>query len=369
MSKRFSSQVAIVTLVALGVLKLFELVAPVPESRAGQEVAFSGRTEEEQRTIEIYRKAKEAVVFIATVTLTVDPFDFFRGVQREEGSGTGVIVDAQKGLVLTNLHVIKDAANIKITLSDQRHYGARLLGYDQEYDVAVLKLIDPPANLTSIPWGDSSRLDVGQQVLAIGNPFGLSSTLTSGIISSLDRTVRSPTGKLMRGLVQTDASINPGNSGGPLIDLDGKLIGITTAILSQSGDSAGIGFAVPINQLRRILPELIKTGKVLRPYVGWVLADTNHGPMVQRVLPNTPAEQAGITPFERAVSGAFLRGFIRDFEGADLVYAINDERVKSSEEVEQRVASADHDKEIEVTLRRGGINGAQRKVRVSPVLR
>ena len=340
-------------------------------SAGGSDVASplgGGRSDDEERVIRVYKSAKDAVVFITTVTLTVDPFDVFRGVQKEEGSGTGLIVDAKRGIVLTNLHVIQDATNIKITLSNSRNYRARLVGYDDEYDVAALQLIDPPAGLISLAFADSTKLEVGQKVLAIGNPFGLSNTLTTGVISSLDRTVRSPGGRLMRGLIQTDASINPGNSGGPLLDSMGRLIGVNTAILSRSGDSAGIGFAVPINHLKRILPELIATGKVLKPKIGWILADTNQGPMVQRVLEGGPAEKAGIEPFERPVEDAFLRGYVRDFERADLIYKVNGTRVFNSDEVESLVVQNDPQKAIEFTLRRGGINGPERRVTITPVL-
>lgn len=227
------------------------------------------RSDEESRVIEVYKRVNEAVVFISTLSRP-DPFDFLPEFQYREGSGSGLIVNAEKGIILTNLHVIQDADKVEIFLADGRNYPARLLGHDAEYDLAVLQLLEAPKKLTALSFGDSSQLEVGQRVLAIGNPHGLDRTLTQGIVSSLNRTVRNPNNYLMRGLIQTDAAINPGNSGGPLLDVDGRVIGITTAILSKSGDSAGIGFAVPINQIARILPELITTGRVLRPKLGWV---------------------------------------------------------------------------------------------------
>ncbi|MCB0333610.1 MAG: trypsin-like peptidase domain-containing protein, partial [Bdellovibrionales bacterium] len=216
---------------------------------------------------------------------------------------------------------------------------------------------------------DSAKVEVGQKVLAIGNPHGLDRTLTMGIVSSLNRTVKNPNGYLMKGLVQTDAAINPGNSGGPLIDLSGRLIGMNTAILSKSGDSAGIGFAVPINQIRRVLPELVATGKVLRPEVGWILLDTERGPMVFRVQPGSPAEQAGIQPIERTVGTAFLRGVVRDFSRADVVVEVNGQPVYSREDVDDVVSNSPRGASLTLTLQRGGDLRATRKVTIKPVLR
>ncbi len=326
------------------------------------------RSEEDKENIAVYKATNEAVVFITTITLTVDPNDIFMEVQPREGTGSGIIVDAERGTILTNLHVIQDAHRIEISLANGQSYKAKLLGFDEESDLAVLQLHEPPKGLASVKFADSSKLEVGQRVLAIGNPFGLNRTLTTGIISSLDRVVRSPKGHMMRGLIQTDASINPGNSGGPLLDMAGRLIGINSAILSQSGDSAGIGFAVPINQIKRVLPELIATGKVLRPKLGWLLADTTQGPMVRRVQQGGPADQAGVQPFERRVDDVFLQGYVRDLDRADLVYKVNGIRVTSKDEVEDLISRASQGADLVVVLRRGGIDGREREVRIKPVL-
>ncbi|NLF24890.1 MAG: trypsin-like serine protease [Deltaproteobacteria bacterium] len=331
-------------------------------------VAAAWRSQEEQRMIKAYKQARDAVVFITTVTLTVDPFDFFATIQPQRGSGSGIVVDAAKGIIITNLHVIQNARAIEIIVSNGQAVPARLLGYDQDYDIAVLQLKNPPRHLVSLPYGDSDGLEVGQQVLAIGNPFGLNHTLTTGIVSSLDRTVRSPSGALMKGLIQTDAAINPGNSGGPLLDMDGRLIGMNTAILSQSGDSAGIGFAVPVSQIKRILPELIATGKVLRPEMGWILVDTNKGVMVRRVVPGGPADKAGLEPIERMVDNVFARGYVRDFDRADLIVAVNGKRVVNRDQVESLIATAGS-REVNLLVRRGGGNGPERKLKVFPVLK
>ncbi|MCO6432142.1 MAG: trypsin-like peptidase domain-containing protein [Deltaproteobacteria bacterium] len=335
---------------------------------AQSEVSRAWRTDEEERTIQIYKSSSNAVVFISTITFEVDPFDAFMDVKPREGTGSGFIIDAKRGIILTNLHVLQAAQKIEIILEDGQDHKARLLGFDQEYDIAVLQLVDPPKDLVSLKFGDSSKVEVGQRVLAIGNPFGLNRSLTTGIISSLDRSVKSPNGNVMKGLIQTDAAINPGNSGGPLLDMEGRIIGINTAILSQSGDSSGIGFAIPINQIKRVLPELIATGKVLRAKMGWVLVDTNQGPMVRRVAKGSPAEVAGVTPIERIVENVFRLGYVRDFDRADLIYEVNGKRVRTKDEVEDLVAQSNPREPITFTLRRGGAKGEERKVAIKPLL-
>jgi S1-C subfamily serine protease len=326
------------------------------------------RSPEEQQTIDIYKRAELGVVFITTISLSVDPFDVFPEVQQREGSGSGVVVDATRGIVLTNLHVIQDAHRIEISLASGAVVPAKLLGLDDEFDIAVLRLVDPPADLVAIPFGDSSLVEVGQRVLAIGNPFGLDRTLTAGIISSVNRTVKGNQGRLMRGLLQTDAAINPGNSGGPLLDMEGRLLGINSAILSQSGDSAGIGFAVPINQIKRVLPELIATGKVLRPKVGWILIDTLQGVMVRRVIAGSPAEASGIQPIEREVQRGLFWGLIRDFSRADVIVRVNDRPVRTREEVEQIISELTPGQRLTLRVRRGSARGPEREIELIPTL-
>jgi S1-C subfamily serine protease len=329
--------------------------------------ARAPRSEEEQRIIDVYRKVNEAVVFITTITLTMDPFDFYSAYEPQKGTGSGIIVDAQEGIVVTNLHVIGDAHRIEVTLANGKNLQAKLVGEDPQTDTAVLKLVSVPSNLTQVTTGDSAVLEVGQRVLAIGNPFGLNRTLTEGIISSLDRVVKSPHGALLKGLIQTDAAINPGNSGGPLLDTAGRLIGVNTAILSQSGDSAGIGFATPINQIKRILPQLVSKGRVLRPLFGWVLADTSEGPMVLRVMEGGAADRAGLEGIERQVEDVFLRGYVRDFARADLITHVNGRRVKSKDQIEDLVDGIfAHEKKCTLTVRRGGRKGVERQATLVP---
>lgn len=358
-------------LIAPAVLSVSAVLSLVPgvARAADSEVRLVSRSEDEQRTIQAYRDTKDAVVFIVTKSITLDPFEAYPALRASEGSGSGIVVDGERAILITNLHVIQDAAKIEVLLADGRSYPARLLGYDREYDIAVLQVKEPPGKLAGITFGDSSRLDVGQKVLAIGNPFGLNRTLTTGIISSLDRVVKTPEGALMKGLIQTDAAINPGNSGGPLLDGDGRLIGMNTAILSQSGDSAGIGFAVPINQIKRVLPDLIRLGRILRPSLGWLLDDTDQGAMVRWVARDGPAAQAGVEAAYRAVQSAFLRGYVLDYSRADLVYSVNGTVVSNREEVEDAVARSESGAPIELVLRRGGINGRSRMISIKPVMR
>ena len=333
---------------------------------AESSVELANRTPEEQRTIDLYKRANQAVVFITTQTYVADPFDIFDAVRPEKGTGTGTVIDAEKGLVLTNLHVIRpvleSGGTVEIMLSNGQNSKARILGYDQESDIAVFQLTNPPKSLVGLEFADSSRLEVGQRVLAIGNPFGLYRSLTTGIISSLDRTMKPTDGAALRNLIQTDAAINPGNSGGPLLDADGRLIGINTAILSQSGDSAGIGFAVPINTIKRIVPELVANGKVLRPQLGWKLADTDQGPMVSVVKPEGAAARAGLQAIHRPVGGVFVRGYQRDIDSADLIYKVNGKRVRNRDEVEEILSRAERSQPIRLTVRRGGVYGKEREV-------
>ncbi len=326
------------------------------------------RSNEENRVINVYKKCKDSVVFISTVTISNDPFDVFMGNNLRRGSGSGVIIDDKKGIVLTNLHVIQNASDIVITISENEKTKAKLIGFDDQYDVAVLQMIKYPTTIRAIAFGDSAKIEVGQKVVAIGNPFGLSKTLTMGIISSLNRTIRNTNNFLMKGLIQTDASINPGNSGGPLLDMSGKIIGLNTAILSSSGDSAGIGFAIPINYLKRIIPELINTGKISRPDLGLVLVDTGQGVMIQRVENESPL-LGKVYPAEREISERFMKGFVRDFSKADLIFSIDGVRVYNKEQVDEIVAKVGTSKEMEIIFKRGSVYGESRTVKIKAVLK
>lgn len=292
-------------------------------------------TEEEENNILIYRRAAPGVVNISSISLERD---FFLRVVPREGSGSGAIID-KKGYVLTNNHVIKDAERIEVTLADGSTWQGRLVGTDPDNDLAIIKINTPRSKLHPLPLGSSGDLQVGQKVLAIGNPFGLGETLTTGIISSLGRSIRSSNGSLMEDLIQTDAAINPGNSGGPLLDSQGMIIGINTAIISPTGGSIGIGFAIPVDTARMIIPDLITKGYVSYPWLGVSLfpllpglaraldLKAERGALIVEVLRGGPAEQAGLRGGSRMVQvgNAVIP------VGGDVVVGFNGEEIESSE--------------------------------------
>ncbi len=259
-------------------------------------------TEEETNNIDLYKRLAPAVVNISSTTLE---HDFFFNVIPRRGTGSGSIIDS-RGYILTNNHVIEDARKLEVTLANGKKYTGALIGSDPDTDLAVIKIDAPREKLTIIPLGSSHDLKVGQKGLAIGNPFGLGQTLTTGVISSVGRTMRSANGSLVEDIIQTDASINPGNSGGPLIDSSGRLIGITTAIFSPTGASVGIGFAIPVDTVKRVVNDLIEKGYYSYPYLGATLMNlfpdiaealklpVRNGALVIEVVPGGPAQRAGL---------------------------------------------------------------------------
>ena len=375
MRKAIVQSAILVMLLLLGVI-LIEDNSGVASAR---DPLTAPRTEQERRTIAIYRESNEAVVFITAVSHSqvLDLFDLSLRLKPHAGTGSGVIVDGQQGIVLTNLHVVRSsiredrlADKVEVTIASGRSYEARVIGADPDTDLAVLRIVKFDAPLTSVKLGDATRIEVGQRVLAIGNPYGLNRTLTQGIVSSLDRTLKSPSGTILRGLIQTDAAINPGNSGGPLLDMSGRLIGINTAIYSESGSSAGIGFAVPSDVIKRVLPELIRNGRVRKPDVGWVLLDTRLGPIVYQVFEGSPADTAGVQPVIRKSSGAFVARYYRDFDRAEIVTKINGESVQSKRQVEELLLRhGKSDEGMLVTLQSAGNPKKVRTIRLNPILR
>jgi S1-C subfamily serine protease len=267
------------------------------------------KTQDEENNISIYRRVGPGVVNITSVVVARD--FFFNPVPRE-GAGSGSIIDTA-GHVLTNHHVIRDSTKLEVTLNDGSKWPARFVGADPDNDLAVIKIEAPKEKLAVIPMGDSSELQIGQKVLAIGNPFGLGQTLTTGIISSLGRSIRSEAGTLIEDVIQTDAAINPGNSGGPLLDSKGKIIGINSAIISPTGASVGIGFAIPANTAKRILPELISKGHVSYPWIGASIyplipefakvlgLKVERGAMIAEVVAGGPSDKAGLRGGDRQV--------------------------------------------------------------------
>ena len=287
-------------------------------------------TSGEKSTIALFRQASPAVVHITAIAVQRDLFTL-NLYQIPEGTGSGFIWD-NSGKIITNFHVIQNADVAQVTLGDQTTWKARRVGMAPDKDLAVLHIDAPASRLQPIPVGTSKDLMVGQSVFAIGNPFGLDQSLTTGVISALGREIESVTRRPIQGVIQTDAAINPGNSGGPLLDSAGRLIGVNTAIYSPSGASAGIGFAIPVDTVNRIVPELIRYGKVIRPGIGIQIAEDQiadrlgvKGILVVEVIPGSSAAKAGIRPTQREGSGRVHLG--------DVITAIDGKKVESANEL------------------------------------
>ncbi len=282
--------------------------------------------EAEQLLVKRFKEAQPSVAYITTKEVRQD-FWSFRTMEVTAGAGSGFVWDSL-GHVVTNFHVIQGASRALVTLSDGSVHEAEFVGAAPDKDLAVLRITEPPAKLRPIPIGASADLQVGQLVIAIGNPFGLDQTMTTGIVSALGRSMESPSGRTIRDVIQTDAAINPGNSGGPLLDSAGRLIGVNTAIQSPSGASAGIGFAVPVDTVNRVVPQLIAKGKLERPDLGfdpvapgWLVRfGVTEGVMVGSVAPGGAAERAGLQGVEVDRRGRYLAG--------DLIVSANGKAVK-----------------------------------------
>lgn len=268
-------------------------------------VADPALATDEQNNIEVYKSVSPGVVYIQSSTTARDFFGFTR---QAEGAGSGSIIDTQ-GNILTNYHVIADAEKLTVSFGSGKSYPARVVGKDPDTDLAVIRLLEQPKEpITVVPIGDSDHLAVGQKVLAIGNPFGLDRTLTTGVISGLERPIHAENGRQIEGAIQTDASINPGNSGGPLLDKFGRMIGINSQILSRGGGSVGVGFAIPVNIAKRVIPQLLQYGEVRRPKLGASLYSVgdisqqgyrmpiDHGLLIRQTIPGGSAEKAGLKP-------------------------------------------------------------------------
>jgi S1-C subfamily serine protease len=280
---------------------------------------------DEQAHVDIFKRNSPSVVHITSLGAHRDLFSM--NVQHvPRGTGTGFVWDAA-GHIVTNFHVIQGANSARVTLADQSSFDAQLVGAFPDRDLAVLRIDAPKEKLPPITLGSSRDLLVGQRVYAIGNPFGLDQTLTTGIVSALNREIESFNSRTIRGVIQTDAAINPGNSGGPLLDSAGRLIGVNTQIASPSGASAGIGFAIPVDEVNRIVPRLIRDGRFVRPALGVTAGPPElrrslnlpKGVAVVRVGADSPAAKAGLQPFRRGTRGELIAG--------DVITAINDEAV------------------------------------------
>jgi len=333
----------------LGAIALYPLTNALAE---GSPDYLSFATDDEANTTEVFQKASPAVVFVTSSELRRQRFT--RNIMEiPRGAGSGFIWDAASGLVVTNYHVVAGADRLTITTQDEETFQAEVVGHAPERDLAVLRMIDPPASLTALPLGDSSELSVGRKVLAIGNPFGLDTSLTVGVVSALDREIQSPSNRTIRGVIQTDAAINPGNSGGPLLNSLGQLVGVNTAIYSPSGGSAGIGFAIPVNTVIEVVPQLIAFGKIMRPVLGVELASDRwlrqyrvDGVPIVRTYRGFPADNAGMVGARRGSRGEVILG--------DVITHIDGERVASNDEFLSAMEAHHVGDTIKITTTREG---------------
>jgi S1-C subfamily serine protease len=344
MYKLSARQILIIALIsgffaATGVAVLDRISSRLqPSGSAFSETVPAGITDpatgtDENNNIEIYRAVAPGVVNISSTSYARDFFGF---VEPREGSGSGSILD-QEGNILTNFHVVEGAQKLSVSLGGQKTYAAKLIGGDPDTDLAVIRLIEKPREqLTVVALGDSDKLAVGQKVLAIGNPFGLDRTLTTGVISGLQRPIRARNDRLIEGAIQTDASINPGNSGGPLLDSHGRVIGINSQILSPTGASAGVGFAIPVNIAKRIVPQLVSFGSVRRPKLGISTRDVarlrnqvdlpvSEGVLIWEVAPGGAAANAGLQGLTQTENG--------DVELGDIIVGIDGEKINNADDL------------------------------------
>ncbi len=321
----------------------------------------SQMTPDERVNIAVYEATNRSAVNIRTRSVQTDRF-FMRELT-SQAEGSGIVIDRQ-GHILTNFHVIDGAREVQVTLHDGMTFPASLVGTDPATDVAVLKIEVPEESLHPVTFGSSTGLKVGQRVFAIGNPFGLERTLSTGIISSLNRSLpRRNRGGTIKSIIQIDAAINPGSSGGPLLDSQGRMIGMNTAIASKTGDSAGVGFAVPINTIARVVPQLIQDGRVLRADIGIArVHEIKQGLLVYALVPGGAAAEAGLQgpKIIRRRQGPFVYRTI-DISAADLIVAVDGKPVRTADDLLTIVESKQPGDEVEVTVIR---NGKKRRVTV-----
>jgi S1-C subfamily serine protease len=325
---------------------------PIGDATPRPVEARGSLAEDEQNSISVFKTVSPSVVHITTLELARS-FLSLDVMQVPRGTGTGFVWD-DRGHVVTNFHVIQGANAARVTLADQSMWRAALVGAFPDRDLAVLRIDAPKEKLKPIVVGASRELQVGQKVYAIGNPFGLDQTLTTGIISALNREIESVTQRPIRGVIQTDAAINPGNSGGPLLDSAGRLIGVNTAIYSPSGASAGIGFAIPVDEVNRVVPRLIRDGKFIRPTLGIQAAPeafqrslgVEKGVAVVGVFPDSPAHQAGIRPYMRARDGSLVAG--------DVIVALGGKELASMDNLLTALEQRQPGETVTVTVARDG---------------
>ncbi len=311
-----------------GMLVLLLVFSAAPASIDDGEADATFLTDDEKNNISVYENASPSVVFVTNTQLKRQRFSL-NVLEIPRGSGTGFIWD-ESGLIVTNFHVVYGANRITITLQSNRSYEAKVVGTAPEKDIALLKIDAPDENLKAIPLGDSSSLAVGRKVLAIGNPFALDTTLTVGVVSALGREIKSISNRTIKNVIQTDAAINPGNSGGPLLDSHGRLIGVNTAIYSPTGASAGIGFAIPVNAVKVVVPQLREHGRLFRPIIGietltnyWARKLRVKGVPILSVREGLPADRAGMIGAREDRRGKIHLG--------DVIIAVNGESVTNED--------------------------------------
>ena len=310
--------------------------APNVQRPVVKRFSSGGMTPEEAVNVAVYDRVNRSVVNITTKTGR--NFLFLEGIS--EGSASGCVLD-KKGHILTNFHVIEEARRATVTLYDGKSYDAKWVGADPINDLVVLKIDAPERSLFPVTFGNSQRLRVGMRVFAIGNPFGLERTMSTGIISNLNRSLKARGNRTIRSIIQIDAAVNPGNSGGPLLDTHGRVIGINTAIATRTGQNSGIGFAIPASLIARVTPQLIKHGRVIRPEIGIRrVYETDAGLLIASLNPNGPAARAGLRGpgVTRSQRGIFVIERI-DRSAADLIVEVDGKPVKTADDFLARIES------------------------------
>lgn len=312
----------------------------------------TGLTAEEQINVSVYENLNKSVAHITTKSTKAD--GFFLLEHDTEGAGSGAIID-KTGHILTNYHVVEDAQQVNVTLFNGKSYPATFVGADLVNDIAIIKIEEDPGVLHPVAMADSSKLKVGQKVFAIGNPFGLERTMTCGIISSLNRSLKLRGNRTIKSIIQIDAAVNPGNSGGPLLNSHGQLIGINTAIASKTGQSSGIGFAIPSNLVARVVPQLVAHGHMIHPEIGIQrVYETEQGLLIAKLTPNGPAEKAGLRgpKIERQRRGLIVIERV-DRGAADLIVAVDQMQISSAADFLDYIESKKPGDSVVVTVLRG----------------
>jgi S1-C subfamily serine protease len=335
---------------------------PTPPTSDAASPGYEDLTPEERVSVWVYENVNRSVVNITTESVQAR----LLFVETAQGEGSGSVI-TQQGHILTNFHVIDGARTIQVHLYDGKSYDATLVGSDKASDIAVLRIEAPADVLFPVTFGNSERLRVGQRVYALGNPFGLERTLSTGIISSLNRTLPSRAkGRSLKQVIQIDASINPGSSGGPLLDSRGRVIGMNVAIASSTGDSAGVGFAIPVNTISRVVPQLMRSGRVIRPEIGISkVYETEQGLLIAMLVPGGPAERAGLrgprVVTQRRRQGPIVYDYQTvDRQAADLIVAVDNQPVRTGDDFLAIIESRQPGTEVTLTVVR-----EQRRVNVA----